>query len=404
MEENKELEVHQTVGAEKTSTDCKKIDPLLCHSNIVRPSVDEKNYEIELGIIELIRQDMFEGDVEREDPYDHLTSFLEICDTFKYSNVPEETTRLRLFPFSLSKNAKVWLRNQPSNVFTSWTSLSDAFLAKYFPVWKTLELLRNITGFVQGDDETLYDAWERYTEMQRKCPNHGMPRSSILLFFYQGLRDSVRMLINVAAHGSLMDKTPDDAFALLEKMAANSNWDESSNNGKATALYKIEDINKLHAEKDALTKKLQAFNIGNFSEQQYNSCRETYNPGWRNSDFSWGGQGNVLHGNSQVNTSCLNQGVSNTVSEQSYLPNFQQERIQGVGTQESIQSAGWEQSIQLFSRKFSSKMEKLETKIDALARTTKNIEYQIGRIANAVYGCEANGAMQGNQQYQHTTY
>lgn len=111
MEENKELEVHQSVRAEKTLRDCKKIDPLLCHSNIVRPSVDEKNYEIELGIIELIRQNTFEGDIEREDPYDHLKNFLEICDTFKYSNFPDETIRLRLFPFSLAKNAKVWLRN-----------------------------------------------------------------------------------------------------------------------------------------------------------------------------------------------------------------------------------------------------------------------------------------------------
>ncbi|KAL8097872.1 uncharacterized protein LOC141684840 [Apium graveolens] len=396
MDENKELEV-RTVGDEKTSTDCKKIDPLLCHSNIVRPSVDEKNYEIELGIIELIRQDTFEGDIEREDPYDHLTSFLEICDTFKYGNVPDETIRLRLFPFSLSKNAKVWLRNQPSNVFTSWTSLSDAFLAKYFPVWKTLELQHNIACFAQGDDETLSDAWERYKEMQRKCPNHDFPRSSVLLFFYQGLRDWVRIMINVAAHGSLMDKTPDDAFALLEKMAANSVWDKSSNDGKATALYKIEDINKLHAEKDALTKKLEAFNIGTSNEQQYNSYHETYNSGWRNSDFSLGGQGNVLHGNSQVNTSWKNQGVSDIGSEQSYLPNFQQERIQGVVTQESIQSAGWEQAIQMFSSEFCSKMGKLESKIEALARTTKNIEYQIGGIANAVYGWEADGAMQGNQ-------
>lgn len=125
---------------------------------------------------------------------------------------------------------------------------------------------------MQGDDETLYDAWERYTEMQRKCPNHGIPRWSIVFFFYHGLRDSVRLIINAAAQGSLMVKTPDDAFALLERMADCSvNWDKSSNDGKSKALYKVEDINKLHAEMDALTKKLEAFNIGNFNKEQYNS-------------------------------------------------------------------------------------------------------------------------------------
>ncbi|NAW23538.1 hypothetical protein FGF82_23740, partial [Salmonella sp. gx-f9] len=46
---------------------------------------------------------------------------------------------------------------------------------KYFPPNKNAKLRNEITTFQQMDDESLYEAWERYKELLRKCPHHGIP-------------------------------------------------------------------------------------------------------------------------------------------------------------------------------------------------------------------------------------
>ena len=90
------------------------------------------------------------------------------------SSVSEDAIRLRLFPFSLRDKAKVWLNSKAPNSFTTWT-VSQAFLSKYFPPCKTAKLRNDITSFVQFNGESLYEAWERFKELQRRCPHHGLP-------------------------------------------------------------------------------------------------------------------------------------------------------------------------------------------------------------------------------------
>ena len=100
---------------------------------------------------------------------------MEICDTIKINGVSDDAIRLRLFLFSLKDKAKVWLNSKVLNSFTTWTALIQAFLSKYFPPNKTAKLRNDITNFVQLTDESLYEAWKRYKDLQRKCPHHGLP-------------------------------------------------------------------------------------------------------------------------------------------------------------------------------------------------------------------------------------
>jgi len=44
---------------------------------------------------------------------------------------------------------------------------SKAFLSKYFPPGKTAKLRAEITPFIQRDGESLYEARERYKDLQR---------------------------------------------------------------------------------------------------------------------------------------------------------------------------------------------------------------------------------------------
>ncbi|KAA3460871.1 Retrotransposon gag protein [Gossypium australe] len=52
--------------------------------------------------------------------------------------------------------------------------MTKKFLLKYFPPVKTTKLSNDIFSFVQFDIETLYDTWERFKDLLRKFPHHGL--------------------------------------------------------------------------------------------------------------------------------------------------------------------------------------------------------------------------------------
>ena len=108
----------------------------------------------------------------------HINIFLEICDLFKQNGVSDDAIKLRLFPFSLRNKARVWLNSMPAGTFTSWNILAEKFLARYFPLAKTAKMRNDITLFMQSDNESLYEAWEKYKDMIRRChtPNPGCDR------------------------------------------------------------------------------------------------------------------------------------------------------------------------------------------------------------------------------------
>ncbi|CAM8956872.1 unnamed protein product [Rhodiola kirilowii] len=136
-------------------------------SPIAPPGVNAPQFELKPTLINMVGNNALTG---IGNPNAHLTSFLKLCETFKINNVPKESIYLRLFPFSLMGRAKDWLWSHDENTFTTWDELAQAFLLKYFPPAKTQRLKNLINSFEQGEDETFYEAWERFKELQRECP------------------------------------------------------------------------------------------------------------------------------------------------------------------------------------------------------------------------------------------
>ena len=179
--------------------------------SITRPNIEANNFEIKPALLQMIQSTVQFYGMLNEDPNDHIANFLEICDTLKYNGVSNDALRLRLFPFTLKDKAKVWLKSQSPGSFTNWDGLARAFLAKYFPPSKTVKVVKELTSFQQFEHESLSEAWERFTELQRSCPHHGLPKDVLIRTFYNGVTSSTRDSIDAKAEGFLMRKTVDEA-------------------------------------------------------------------------------------------------------------------------------------------------------------------------------------------------
>ncbi|KAJ4715540.1 Retrotransposon gag protein [Melia azedarach] len=177
-------------------------------TSIRRPAIQANNFEIKPAIIQMIQTSVQCNGLAHEDPNAHITNFLEICDTFRHNGVSDDAVKLRLFPFSLREKAKSSLSSLAPSTITTWDDLAQKFLVKFFPPAKTAKLRNDIATFTQFGMESLYKAWERYKEMMRRCPHHGLPKWLQVQTFYNGLGASTRTLVDIAAGGALMARPP----------------------------------------------------------------------------------------------------------------------------------------------------------------------------------------------------
>ncbi|KAJ9544826.1 hypothetical protein OSB04_024533 [Centaurea solstitialis] len=123
----------------------------------------------------MIKELTFDGKSD-SNPIVHVVSFEEICDLFK-TEANRDAIRLRLFPFTLTGDAKAWLRSlEPSSIAT-WDDLRSKFLSRFFPPSKIEKLRADIRSFRQDEDETISEAWERFKHLLNSCPSHGFNKS-----------------------------------------------------------------------------------------------------------------------------------------------------------------------------------------------------------------------------------
>ncbi|XP_045802133.1 uncharacterized protein LOC123895695 [Trifolium pratense] len=235
------------------------------HSSIAPPNIEARNFELKPALLQIVQQNQFSGS-PTEDPNLHLSVFVQYADTIKANGVEPEAIRLRLFPFSLRDRARAWLQALPSNSITTWNELKKQFLARYFPPSKTAMLRAQINGFRQKEGESLFEAWERYKDMMRLCPHHGLEQWLIIHTFYNGLLYNTRLTINAAAGGALMDKPYQEATQLIENMAQNHyQWgseraaiEKSQTKG---GIYEVSGIDHVNAKVEALTQKLESLTL-----------------------------------------------------------------------------------------------------------------------------------------------
>ena len=163
-----------------------------------------------------------------EDPNQHLKDFLKIVDSIDLDVATRETTRLRLFQFSLRDQASQWLERLPTGSITSWDDLTTRFLAQFFPPGRTTKIRNDILMFQQREGETLYEAWTRFKDLLQKVPHHGIDLWLQVQIFYDHIGLSTRRTIDQSAGGKLRDLSAEESWELIEDLALydNESWND----------------------------------------------------------------------------------------------------------------------------------------------------------------------------------
>ena len=68
----------------------------------------------------------------------------------------------------------------------------------------------------------MYEYWERFNKLCTRCPQHQISEQLLIQYFYEGLQLHDRSIIDAASGGALANKTPREAWELIEAMAENT--------------------------------------------------------------------------------------------------------------------------------------------------------------------------------------
>nr|GEU29085.1 reverse transcriptase domain-containing protein [Tanacetum cinerariifolium] len=180
---------------------------------IVISPINANNFELKQKLINLVQSNQFTG---RQDPHNHLRFFNKVTSTFRHPEVPNTTVKLLLFPFSLEGEARIWLDKEPPRSILTWEDLVSKFINQFFPPSKTTYLRNEITNFLQKSNETFNKAWERFKDLLRQCPHHGLSKLHQLDTFYNSINPNDQDALDSAAGGNFLDKIPCECLSIIE--------------------------------------------------------------------------------------------------------------------------------------------------------------------------------------------
>ncbi|KAH0698749.1 hypothetical protein KY284_012964 [Solanum tuberosum] len=101
---------------------------------------------------------MFRG-AAGDDANQHLMNFVAIYKSQEIHGVNQTAVRVRLFPLSLTGEATNSLNGIPNDSIETWTELKEAFLERFFPESKELQIKDEISTHKQLPREAMHVTW-----------------------------------------------------------------------------------------------------------------------------------------------------------------------------------------------------------------------------------------------------
>ena len=226
------------------------------YSAVRQPAIDANNFELKPALITMVQQKQFTGH-PTEDPNEHLGRFMRMANTVKLNGVRSEVIKLQLFPFSLRDITTTWFDSLPYGSVNTWEELMEAYLSRFFPPSLTSERRGEITTFKQGEDESLYTAWERYKRLLKRCPMHGIDLMTQMDIFYHSMNYASKGIIDAACSGAFRRKRPEEVRQLIEDLARCNMRPPSESSGsssrvKGNGMIELNKMSAMEAKMDAL--------------------------------------------------------------------------------------------------------------------------------------------------------
>ena len=248
----------------RTVADHISVAPTTVRSSITLPAVESNNWTIPPSLINTITHSVQFHGLRDEDPNSHLTKFGRVCSTFQINGVTTEAISLRLFPFSLTDQAAIWLDSLPNGAITSWPDLQAKFLQKYFPPAKTARLRNLIYGFIEQPGESFYETWDRFKGLLNKCPHHGLEEWRVVEKFYNGLSEATKRFLDSTAGGNMMKtKTADECLEMMEDLATSTYTEPGSRSVTAApkGIHTVDASIALAAQVDSLSRMVKVIQV-----------------------------------------------------------------------------------------------------------------------------------------------
>ena len=164
--------------------------------------------------------------------------------TVKLNGVRTYVIKLQLFPFSLRDVAATWFDSLPVGSVNTWEELVEAFTSRFFPSTLTIERRGEIIVFKQGEDESLYTAWERFKRLLKRCLMHGIDLKTQLDIFYHAMNYTSKGIIDASCCGGFKRRSAEETRQVIETLAK-CNYKTPSESSRSSSKMRGNGVNVL---------------------------------------------------------------------------------------------------------------------------------------------------------------
>ena len=134
-------------------------------------------------------------------------------------------------------------------------------MRRFFPLALTSERRGKRIVFKQGEDESLYNSWERYKRLLKRCPMHGIDLTTQMDIFYHAMNYASKGIIDASRCGAFKRKSAKEARKLIEDLVKCNYNPPSETSGissrlRGSGVIEMNSMTTIEEKLDAVMNKL----------------------------------------------------------------------------------------------------------------------------------------------------
>ena len=83
-------------------------------------------------------------------------------------------------------------------------------MSRFFPPTLISKRREEKIVFKQGEDESLYNAWERYKRLLKRCPMHGIYLTTQMDIFFHAMNYASKGIIDASCYGAFKRRSAEE--------------------------------------------------------------------------------------------------------------------------------------------------------------------------------------------------